>query len=769
MPENHFLIDAAFIVEQTHKTFFGAPLLAPAEMDYTFAFGCVRDFLRLRRNLGIKAGVMILGKETHSVSSRDSVINLIGILKKLKIPHVHDPLNFGLHVINHMRHGYSHIVTADRRCLQFCNDNLIVVLPREGKQIEWDWWSSDAVKSMIGIAPKDVPTYLALTDPSSAVALTNKQAIRLIELYGNIDSIYVNHSQIVSVQIRKKLAECESGIRQCYAQIRCEPVGNQMRNPVEDDSLSGLDTMDSRQLFMGYGFHSLLTLLANPIGADPESRVRTPNLVSYHAVVDREELQKLESVVLASNLCSIDTETDDKDPRKAMLLGISFSVKDGEAYFIPMIETDLKDLTVSDVLNALRRIFNSDVDFIGHNIKYDYLMLRRSGVTIKRVHFDTMLAAYDCHGDWPFFNLPYVCKRYLGKEIKSYSDLVSDGSTFLDLPLKEMVSHACQDADITRRLYPVLLAQLKERGITGQFFNHTMEHLRRLANYEFIGIAVNVGRLDRIKEFLLEQETRLRLEICAMAGKDFDLESQQAILEVLREVANLKGYIGPRRLTVSALEHLAIVEPIARLIVEIKRLRSRIMRLESIAIAARDGKIYPLFNQIKSRSGLVSSIEPNMFDIDGPSELKSCFYGKVRDLFVDASASLHILAEVTKDSVLIKALASKSKVDPAIAKHPLMQEFDPDELLLCLAVGQSDTALSKRFLVDRLKIATMRHDLEKRYPTMFQWLNNFRRLARTKCYATNGDLRKYIDGLKSSDIAKRGQALEYAIRWLIRY
>lgn len=769
MLENHFLIDSAFIVEQTHKTFFGAPLLASAEMDYTFAFGCVRDFLRLRRNLGIRAGVMILGKETHSISSRENVLKLIGILKELKIPHIYDPLNFGLYVINHMRHGCSHIITADKRFLQFCNDDLIVVLPREGKQAEWDWWSSDAVKSMIGIAPKDVPTYLALTDPSSAVALSNKQAIRLVELYGNIDSIYANRSQIVSVQIRKKLAEYESSIRQCYAQVKCEPVGNQMRNPVEDDSLSSLDTTRSRQLLMRYGFHSLLTLLTDPIGLSPESRVRTSNSESYHAVVDREELQKLESVVLASNLCSIDTETDDKDPRKATLLGISFSVKNGEAYFIPMIETDLKGLTVSDVLKTLRRIFSSDVDFIGHNIKYDYLMLRRSGVTIKRIHFDTMLAAYDCHGDWPFFNLPYVCKRYLGKEIKSYSDLVSDGSTFLDLPLKEMVSHACQDADITRRLYPVLLAQLKEMGITGLFFNHTMEHLRRLANYEFIGITVNAGRLDRIKEHFLEQDVRLRSEICAMAGKDFDLESQQAILEVLGEVANLKGYIGPRRLTVSALEHLAIVEPIARLIVEIKRLRSRIVRLESIAIAAHDGKIYPLFNQIKSRSGLVSSTGPNMFDIDGLSELKSCFYGKVRDLFVDANASLRILAEITKDPVLIKVFASKSKVYPFIAKIPLVHELDPDELLLRLAVGQSDTALSKRFLVDRLKISTMRHDLEERYQTMFQWLNNFCRLARTKGYATNGDQRKYIDGLKSSDVAKRAQALEFAVRWLLRY
>ena len=486
-------------------------------------------------------------------------------------------------------------------------------------------------------------------------------------------------------------------------------------------------------------------------------------------MLDRAHLQELESVVRASKLCSIDTESDDKDPREATLLGISFSVKDGEAYFVPLIETDLKDLTRKDVLNVLRRILSADVKFVGHNIKYDYLILRRSGVTLKHVYFDTMLATVECHGDWPFFNLLYVCKRYLGRELKSYSDVVKSGSTFLDLPLGEMVDHACQDADMTRRLYSVLMEQLQERGITEQFFNHTMAQCRRLGILEFDGIAVNVRRIERIRERLSEQVARVRSEIFAMAGKDFDLESQEELAEVLRGVANLRGYIGPRRLTLSALEHLAIVEPIARLIVEVRRLRSRIARVESIAAASHDGKMYLLFNQIKLRTGLVASVAPSLFDIEGISDLKSCFDRRVRDLFVDARISLRLLAEATKDPLLIKVAASKSNVEPVVAKHPLMQELDSVEFLLRLAAGQSDTALSKRFLVDRFKVATMRHDLEKRYQTMFRWLNNFRRWVRAKGYATNGDLRKYIDGLKSADVARRSQSVEHAVRWLIHY
>ena len=768
-PETRFLIDAGFIVARAHKTFFGAPLMTTAGKDHTFTFGCVRDVLRLRHNLGIRAGVVVIGKEAHLVSCRDRVLDLVAVLKELKIPYIHDAGNLALHVASCLRSEFSYIVTGDRRFLQFCAEDLIVVFPQEGKQTEWDWMSLEAMKTTMGIAPKDIPTYLALTGPSSASALTSKQATRLIELYGNIDSIYENLGQVMSAQVSRKLAECESSIRQRYAENRCELARSHILNRDKHYSLNDLDTVDNRKVLKRYGFHSLLTLLASPVDVRPDSRGRLPTSNLYHAVVDRKGMAKLESVICAAKLCSIDTESDEKDPREATLLGISFSVKDGEAYFVPLVERDLNDLTRNDLLKVLKRIFNSKIDFIGHNIKYDYLMLRKSGVTMKRIHFDTMLAAYDCHGDWPFFNLPYVCKRYLGKEIKPYSALVSDGGSFLDLPLREMVNHACQDADMTRRLYPCLLGQLQKRSIAGQFFNLTMKHLQRLARLEFDGMSVDVGQIDRIKADLLKRVSRLRLEIFAMVGKDFDIDSQQALSAVLREVADLRGYIGPSRITTSSLEHLAIAEPVARLIAKFKRLRSQVARLESVSAAVRDGKIYPLFNQIKSRTDMVGTSRPSVFDVEGPSDLKSCFHGCVRDLFVDPQKSLHILSKVTKDPVLIKVRTSKSKVDPVMAKHPLMQELDPDELLLRLAIGQSDTVLSKRFLIDRLNITTMRHDLEKRYRVMFQWLNNFRRMALANRYATNGELRKYIDGLKSSDVARRGRALEYAVRWLIHY
>lgn len=765
--ENRFLIDASFIVDQVRKTFLGSSLITVQGRDHTFLFGCVRDFLRLRLNLGIRACTIIVGEEAYSAISHNELSAFAVILGELGIPHVLDPQNSALNIIGDLRHDFTHIVTADETFLQFCTD-LIVVMQRSTKKLEWDWVSSDVVKKRLGIVPAKIPTYLALADQSSSSVLTNTQAMRLVEIFGTIDSIFLNLEAVPS-PIRKKLVVSESNIRQCYAKINYDPVGSLRRKIVQEYSLAALNSPNSRQTIIQYGFHSLLALLDEPIIVPPCMPDRKSHSDSYHTVTDSEQLRRLESVIFESDLCSFDTESDDKDPREASLLGISFSAKEGEAYFIPLIESDLKGLTRKDVLDSLNKIFGWAIRFVGHNSKYDCLLLRRSGINIPNVHFDTMLAAYECHGDWPFFNLSYLCKRYLGKEIESYSDLVSAGKTFFDLPLNDMANHACQDADITRRLYPLLMAQLQVRRIKKQFFRDTMPLIPRLVELELNGISIDTRRFQEIKNRLSEQIDRLKSEICMVADRDFNPEEHLELASILSQVADSQGYIGPRRLTVAALEHLAIIEPVARLAVRIKRVRTQITRLESISSAARDGRIRPLFNQIKSRTGVLTTSEPNIFDLKGVSDLRFCFDPIIQDLFVETKASLHLLADVTKDPILIKELSCAGCVGAVEVNDPMAKGLDFDEILLRLAVGQSDTTISKWLLVGRMATAKIRHDLQEKYEAMFRWLNDFRRLGMTRGFVTNGDLRKHIDGLKSSDVTRRGLASEYAVRWLIRF
>jgi hypothetical protein len=211
------------------------------------------------------------------------------------------------------------------------------------------------------------------------------------------------------------------------------------------------------------------------------------------------------------------------------------------------------------------------------------------------------------------------------------------------------------------------------------------------------------------------------------------------------------------------LEHLAVSDPLARQILNFRRLRNQVGRLEAISASVRNGRLYALFNQISSRTGLTTS-RPNLLP-----ELKSSFERGVQDLFADPAQSLRTLGEITKDPNLQRARIKKYNGRAHTMEAPSCCALDQDDLLLRLAIGQSDAELGRGFTIERLKMASIRNHLEKKYKRMFQWLTKFRCMALDHGYAANGVARKYIDGLKSADVARKRLAVEHAIRWLIRY
>ena len=591
------------------------------------------------------------------------------------------------------------MVSHNEHFLQLADDEHTVVMVRHNCPDLFEWVSPQAVRAAMGITPAAVPTFLALTRAPKAKGLADRQAVRLIEVYGDLDSIYKDLPNLPSAHVRRRLQENETQVRDYLAKNTADQSTQVRPHRVSEWSLNDIDTASNRQLLRSYGFHSLAALLGNPSQGRPDVNERTPRAQSYHAVVDSNGLKQLEALLLSSKLCAIDTESDDKDPRKGDLLGVAFSVVAGEAYYIPAIESDLRGLRKDDVLRFLKRVCESEISFIGHNIKYDYLLLRRHGVRINCIHFDTMLAAYDCHGDWDFFNLPYLSQTLLNEKIKSCSDLVDQNNTLLDVPFKELVDHACGDADITMRLYPILLAELDRRSITGQFYDQTMCLMRCLGELEFQGVPADLAKLDAIHRDLRVKASDLKDELCGRTGKAFDLDSEKDLWAVLREALALRGYFASRRITMPMLEQIASSEPIAQLVVRYKRLRSRISELQTMCTCITNGRIYPLFNQIKSRAGLLTSGAPSLFDSGVSPHLKSCFDACVRDYFTDAERSLDILLHLTQDPVLQEVRTRPCKGEVFMAEHAIMKGLDEDELLLSLAAARSDATrrLAERF------------------------------------------------------------------------
>src|SRR5207253_11126167 len=154
--------------------------------------------------------------------------------------------------------------------------------------------------------------------------------------------------------------------------------------------------------------------------------------------------------------------------------------------------------------SRLDKLFNGNAKFVGHNIKFDYLILRKHGIRLRGLHFDTMLAAQECFGDWEFFNLGEVARRLLGRTIKRYGDIVEKTQTFLDVPFKDLVEHACTDADMSLRLFHRLSVELRNRQLEDRFLRDRMRMLVTLAEMECEGVRIDGKKIEMSINRLLE-------------------------------------------------------------------------------------------------------------------------------------------------------------------------------------------------------------------------------------------------------------------------
>jgi len=763
-----YLIDARFILQRTRNSFVGTPLVTGDGRDNTFTFGVARDVLRLRQTLEMDAGALVIGKDAKSIASEQCINDVISFLHDLRFPYVHSSVSTTLHIADSLYPQFSHILTADKRFLQLSTDDLVIVLNEEQSPSSYKSFLPESIKTEFGIEPDMVPTYLSLISSGpKSVALTHRQAVRVIEVCGDVMAIYGQLPRISSSVTRKKLVNNEREVKRFFSEATVNRSVKLTSHQIIH-SASKIDTKRSHQVLRKYGFYSLVAFLnaASKLQVTPaQSKCRSQ---SYTAVVNRRAMEELEARIMSAKTCVIDSESDNKDPRVGTPLGVSFCLQEGRAYFLPLTESDLEDVSREDVLRLLKRVLRSNVDVIGHNIKYDYVLLSSSKIAIRSVHFDTMLAAFDCHGDWEFLNLKHLASTLLGRQITSYRDLVADGSTFLDLPFDEIVQHACQDADATFRLYRILLEQLKERGLQEQYFSDTMPRLRHVCDLECHGISVNRRKLDRVREKLLKTAVRLRDDVSDRIGNAGDLDSQEGLSEVLTGALELKRFTGVKNVSLRLLEQAAISEPSVRPIVQYKRVRKRIRSVEAILAGVVQGRVFPVFSLTRSPAGLVSTTKPNLFNIEGVHELQQCFGENVQEYFCDTQRALAILADVTRDTVLRKERRSKAEVGSVVRKHPVFSSCNQDDLLLSLVTGCGDSELSRMFLADQLAVAAIRHDMEKRYARSFEWIHEFRRKAIKNGYAIVSGKRKYIDGLRSSNLAKRKRAEQYVVKWLLR-
>ncbi|MCI0719125.1 MAG: hypothetical protein L0338_09160 [Acidobacteria bacterium] len=436
--DGSFLVDATFLLRASEATFFGAPLLVDKDgRDHTRSFGVVRDLLRLRRALGVTRGLLIFGSEETAKTDQALLNDLVPLLKRIGLPFVRDDETRVIDLCAHYAPAVQHIVSSNRAMMQFVTSERSVFLCSVGKEDEHI--TEESIRA-IGIRSAQVPALLALSEGKDA-PLTRKQAVRLLELHGTLDAALADASAPPAADWKRKLALRQDDLRRKEAESAAPRAGTTQLTPMPEGPFVA-DSKGSADALREYGFWSLVRLLPPP--ATTISHVNQARKgateAAYTAVRCDHDLAVLERRLKHAEICGIDTETIGKDPRNATLLGVSLSIKEGEAFFVPMIPSDLDGLSVDQVRSRITKALSRKVRLVGHNLKYDLGVLHRHGIEIDAPHFDTMLAAYTCFGDWDFWNLAAVTKKVLGHSIKRYRDIVGDGETFLDKPFKELLN-----------------------------------------------------------------------------------------------------------------------------------------------------------------------------------------------------------------------------------------------------------------------------------------------------------------------------------------
>ena len=597
--------------------------------------------------------------------------------------------------------------------------------------------------------------------------MTRNQAAKFLQLYGGLTSLSSNVSKNAKTTIAwKKVAVHQEQLLLRRGEF-VDPQSGNSRGEIMIASLDWFSNTDACQETLSkYGFHSLVRHVEVSHHRDPIiSGSATDHKTRYRIVRTRAELREVEKQLSTARECAMDTETSGKDPRKAALYGVSLSFEPEVAFYLPVIDSHLDGITPEDVLGVLRAGFKQDIKVIGHNLKYDLLMLLRNGVEISCPHFDTMLAASECFGDLEFRNLGFMSKRFLGKEIKRYRDLVSGDETFLDVPLGELVEHACSDADITFQLYQKLRKELGKRKVLEGFLSDRMTFMAELLKREHKGVSLNEKAVRKRLQYLVKEEEKLTAGIRAQFGESIDLGSLKSIREHLIIVEQLRDAVGMRTLTPTFLEDLALRQPMVLQIVKCRRISQQMKELHDILAANIGGKVFPLFSQMKP-AGLV-------FTSDRPKLDEAMLAGAVKDkvllnAWLDVKNSLARLEQLSKDKVL-QADLNAGSADQFVPGNIIPDGLNHGEVLLSLVTSSSDSSLSKQLLLPRAIEMTLRSGVEERYPGIFRWVSGFKKEVALNGFAEYKGKRRYLDGVQSADLNRKNRALVAGVRWALRY
>ncbi len=657
------------------------------------------------------------------------------------------------------------IVTSDKDCRQLITDrvrlyNIRKNLEMGAEELLADW----------GIRPDQVIDYQALVgDPVDNVPgvplIGPKFARQLLNQFETLDGVLDNADSITGTKRKENLKtgrERAMLSRQLVALRTDVPCSVPWSRSTFAPDFERLDVMLDQ-----FGFRRLRTRISELAGrtiSEPNEAYRTtgsskqlapatnttPWLSQYETITDLVALDDLVARLAEATQIAIDTETTGTDPRGCELVGISIAWRTEAAAYIPIRSPEGEPaLKLRDVIERLRPILeNAQVEKIGQNLKFDIVVLRSAGLTVRGMSTDTMVADYLLHPGRRNHTLDDLSERYLGYHATSIKDLIGSGSNELTMdqvPLLKVAAYACEDVDIPFRIAPMVREQLESLGLAELYRDVEMPLIEVLAEMEFNGIHVDVSHLALMSNLFATKIHLLQEEIYAAAGGPLNLDSPKQLAVLLFEKLGLpiikKTKTGAST-DVDVLQTLAATHALPAKIIDYRqatKLKNTYIDALPKLVNAKTGRVHTSFRQDVAATGRLSSTDPNLQNIPIRTEEGRAIRGAFRAgvdgwmlLAADYSQiELRVLAHYSGDAAMINAYENDRDIHTRVAAevHGVDEASVTSDMRRMaktinfgIVYGQSPFGLAKTLGISRSEAAQYIELYFARYPGVEEFM-----------------------------------------------
>ena len=722
----------------------------------------------------------------------------------------------------------TYMMTPDKDYGQLVSEHVFMYRPRFGDK-DFDTLGVEEVKAKFGIErPEQVIDLLGLMGDSSdnipgCPGVGEKTALKLITEFGSIENLLANTDQLKGA-LKKKVEEHVEEIKfsRFLATIKTdvpieldmeslllqEPDEEKLRTLFEElefrnladrvlkgDKLATAPTKktskkedDSPTLFQADFFD----LFADESTDEPKYSNLTgleDTTYNYQLVDTKEKRDELLRILRTHDFLVLDTETTGTEPMASELVGMSFSVAEGEAWYVP-VPADRAEATA--IVEEFRDVLtNPKTTKVGQNIKYDLLMLAQYGVWLAGPLFDTMVAHYVLSPEL-HHGMDYLAEVLLHYRTIPIENLIGpkgkNQKNMRDLAPEEVYKYACEDADVTLRLKNVLEKQLREQGAYDLFHDIEMPLVPVLAQMEFNGVRIDTDALRETSALYTQRLQEIEQEIYSLAGQPFNISSPKQVGEMLFETLKISAKAkktkgGQYSTSEEVLESLRDKHPVVGRILDyrgLKKLLSTYIDALPALINPRTGRIHTSFNQTVTATGRLSSSNPNLQNIpirheDG-REIRRAFIPDDGCEFFSADYSqieLRIMAHLSGDANMMEAFRLGQDIHAATAakvyKVPLAevtrdQRSKAKTANFGIIYGISAYGLSDRMHVPVKEAKELIDGYFQTYPQVKAYMESSIALARDKGYTETICRRRcYLPDINSHNAVVRGYAERNAI------